>query len=124
MLFTKLSIILAFIVFAIAACSSSGPQRYVIADSREYEASIFRQNCAVCHGPEAEGQTLDDGRVIPNLRQIPFKYATDQQIYDHIANGGNGMVPFRDQLSDREIRLMVEFVQVKLRHGAARAPKP
>jgi mono/diheme cytochrome c family protein len=106
-------------VAAAAACAASGPQRYVITDSKAYEASLFRQNCAICHGPEAEGKTLDDGRVVPNLRQGEYKYKTDQQIYDHIANGGNGMVPFRDQLSDREIRLMVSFVQNDLRHGAA-----
>ena len=116
----KLSIVILFSLVALIACSSSNPQRYVIADSKAYEASLFRQNCAICHGPEAGGKPLDDGRIVPNLRDAPYKYATDQQIYDHIANGGNGMVPFRDQLSDHEIRLMVEFVQKDLRHDAAR----
>jgi mono/diheme cytochrome c family protein len=76
---------------------------------------MFRQNCAICHGPEAEGRTLADGRVIPNLRVGPHKYATDEQIYQHISEGGNGMVPFRGQLSDREIKMLVKFVQEKLR---------
>src|SRR4051812_38109349 len=92
----------AFIAFA-AACASHSSERYSIADSKAYEASLFRQNCALCHGPEGEGKTLDDGRVIPNIRDGEHKYKTDQQIYDHIANGGNGMVPFRGILSDREI---------------------
>jgi mono/diheme cytochrome c family protein len=76
---------------------------------------MFRQNCAICHGPEAEGRTLEDGRVVPNLRQGPFKYATDDQIYQHVADGGNGMVPFRNQLTERELRMMVEFVRRDLR---------
>ncbi len=101
-------------MFAVA-CFDSKPERFVIAESKSYEASLFRQNCAICHGPEAEGKTLEDGKQIPNLRQGPFKYNTDEQIYKHIAEGGNGMTPFRNQLTEREIRMMVEFVRRDLR---------
>lgn len=111
----KLFVILAGGLLGLAGCFNSGPKKFVIADSKAYEASLFRQNCAICHGPEALGRTLEDGRVVPNLREGPYKYSTDGQIYDHIANGGNGMVPFRNQLTEREIRLMVEFVQKDLR---------
>lgn len=76
---------------------------------------MFRQNCAICHGPEAEGKTLEDGKQIPNLREPPYKYQTEGEIYDHIAKGGNGMVPFAGQLSDREIQMMVGFVMNDLR---------
>lgn len=111
----KILTIMLFAVAAVSSCFDSGPKKFVIADSKAYEASLFRQNCAICHGPEAMGRTLGDGRVVPNLREGPFKYATDEQIYDHIANGGNGMVPFRNQLTEREIRMMVGFVQKDLR---------
>lgn len=108
-------IIFAGVLF-ISACLSTAPVRYSIKDSKAYEAALFRQNCAICHGPEGEGKTLaGDGRVIPNIRDGQHKYNTDAEIYDHIANGGNGMVPFRGLLSEREIRLMVDFVQKDLR---------
>jgi mono/diheme cytochrome c family protein len=107
-------LVLGFLLFAFA-CSNTGKRRYVIAESKAYEASLFRQNCAICHGPEAEGKTLSDGRQTPNLREGNFKYKTDAEIYHHIADGGNGMVPFRGQLTDREINLMVRFVQDELR---------
>lgn len=114
----KLIISILFTIFAIAACTrSDSPTRYSITNSKAYEASIFRQNCAICHGPEGEGQTLGDGRVIPNIRDGEHKYKSDEEIYNHIANGGNGMVPFRDMLTDREIRLMVNFVQHDLRQN-------
>ncbi|MEO8572752.1 MAG: cytochrome c [Pyrinomonadaceae bacterium] len=111
----KLFAIAFCIVTATIACSSGKSKRYVIAESKAYEASLFRQNCAICHGPEGEGKTLDDGRRIPNLREGEFKYKTDEQIYRHIADGGNGMTPFRGQLTDREITMMVRFVQDELR---------
>lgn len=117
---TKLAFILIFASLAVAACIKQRPTRYSITDSRTYEASLFRQNCAICHGPEGEGKILDDGRIIPNIRNGEHKYTSDQQIYDHIANGGNGMVPFRGILTDREIKLLVEFVQRDLRNGAGR----
>lgn len=108
-------VLMIAVVFAVA-CWNSKPQRFVISESKAYEASLFRQNCVICHGPEGEGKTLSDGRRIPNLREGEFKYKTDAEIYHHIADGGNGMVPFRGQLTDREINLMVRFVQDQLRN--------
>jgi len=111
----KATILILFSVFGITNCINRDTGRYSITNSRAYEASIFRQNCAICHGPEGEGKILDDGRVTPNIRDGEHKYKTDEAIYDHIANGGNGMVPFRDQLTERELRMMVDFVQKDLR---------
>jgi cytochrome c553 len=112
----KISLLVLIPSFFVVACWSSKPQRFVISESKAYEASLFRQNCVICHGPEGEGKTLSDGRRIPNLREGEFKYKTDAEIYHHIADGGNGMVPFRGQLTDREINLMVRFVQDQLRN--------
>ena len=111
----KFSCVVLFLVLFAFACSKSGKTRYSITQSKAYEASLFRQNCAICHGPEGEGKTLDDGKQIPNLRDGDFKYKTDAEIYHHIAEGGNGMTPFRGQLTEREINLMVRFVQDELR---------
>jgi len=110
----------ALIVIATAlgfafACANQRSTRYSIVESKAYEASLFRQNCAICHGPEAMGKTLDDGRIIPNIRDGEHKYATDEQIFKHISDGGNGMVPFRDMLTEREIKMLVRFVQDDLR---------
>ncbi len=111
----KLFVLLAFVAGVVISCTQPGPKRYVIAESKAYEASLFRQNCAICHGPEAEGRTLSDGTKVPGLREGEYKYKTDAEIYRHIAEGGNGMTPFRGMLTEREIRLMVDFVQRDLR---------
>ncbi|MEJ7623275.1 MAG: cytochrome c [Pyrinomonadaceae bacterium] len=86
-----------------------------ISESKSYDASLFRQHCAICHGPEAEGRLLDDGTQTPNLRLAGGNFQTDAQIRQHITEGGNGMVPFRDILTDGEIKMMVDFVQTDLR---------
>ncbi len=113
----KLFVISAFAVFGFAACFTSGPQTYSITESREYEASLFRQNCAICHGPEGEGRTLDDGTVVPSLRTGEFKKINEQDIYLQIAEGGNGMLPFNLQLTEREMRQLVDLVKNKLREN-------
>ena len=113
----KLFVLVIFFAVAAASCLDSKTKRFSIAESKAYEASLFRQNCSICHGPEALGQTLDDGRVIPDLREGAFKYKTDDEIFRHISEGGNGMIPFRNQLTPREINLLVGMVQNELRKG-------
>lgn len=112
----KVFAITVFIAIGGVACFDSGPRTYSIAQSKELEASLFRQNCAICHGPEGDGKTLDDGTVVPSLRRGDFKFRTETEIQNQIANGGNGMSPFRGQLSDREIKLLVGLVHDKLRN--------
>ncbi len=111
----KIFVFLIFTSLTWLACTSQGPSRFSIAESKTYEASLFRQNCAICHGPEGEGKTLSDGRQVPGLRNPGGKYRTDAEIYRHISDGGEGMVPFRSILTEREINLMVNFVQRDLR---------
>lgn len=115
MIRVKLFLIALAAVLGILACGESGSERYVISESKGYEASLFRQNCAICHGSEGEGKTLDDGTFVPSLRTGDFKMVTEAQIYRQIAEGGNGMQPFRSQLTDREIRLLVDLVRNELR---------
>lgn len=111
----KLSLVLLSAVLFAAACPRTRQQAYKLSDSRDYEASIFRQNCAICHGPEGEGRTLDDGTVVPSLRAGEFKFKSEAEIHRQIENGGNGMPPFRDQLTQREVDMMAAFVHDRLR---------
>ena len=117
MLKLKIFAIFLFLAFVALACSiGKVRQGVVIANDRSYEASIFRQNCAICHGAEAEGKQMD-GLVIPSLRRPETAQKSEQEIYNQIYNGGNGMLPFKGQLSENEIRRMVKFVKYDLQSG-------
>ena len=112
----KVTAIIIFLAIAGAACFNSGAtEPYSIVKSKELDASLFRQNCSICHGPEGTGKTLQDGTVVPSLRDGEFKFKTEAEIYNQIANGGNGMNPFRGQLSDKETRALTSLVHDKLR---------
>ncbi len=116
MYFLKLLTVLVLALVALSSCfRSKSSGRYVIAESKSYEASMFRQNCSICHGPEGEGKALDDGKIVPNMREGELKFHTEAEIYKQIAEGGNGMTPFRGQLTEREINMMAKFVHDELR---------
>lgn len=115
MIRVKLLLVFVFAAVFLIACFDSKPEKFVIRTSKTYEASVFRQQCAICHGSEGEGKKLHDGTVVPNLREGEFKMKTEGEIYKQISEGGNGMTPFRGILSERELRLMTNFVHRDLR---------
>lgn len=112
----KLLVLAAFVIFSAGfACS---PQRsdyrgVLIADNDSYEASIYRQNCAICHGKEALGKEVN-GQLVPSLRFGDAAKRTDEEIYQQIANGKLPMPSFKGQLTEEEIRRMVVFVRKDL----------
>lgn len=101
-----------FTAFGVFACSNSAAKRneYNIAASKSYEASLFRQNCAICHGQEANGKEMD-GKLIPSLRYGDAETKTEEEIYLQIKEGKLPMPAFKNQLTEEEIRRMVRFVQ-------------
>ena len=111
----KLIIFLLFIAFTVVACVSTESKRssIVIADSKSYEASLFRQNCAICHGQEANGKETN-GVMIPSLRYGDAATKTEEEIYHQIKEGKLPMPSFKNQLSEKEIRGMVNFVMSDL----------
>lgn len=112
MKFLKSTIVFLFIAFAVFACTSDKNYRkeFVIADSKSYEASIFRQNCAICHGQEANGKELD-GKLIPSLRYGDAEKKSEEEIYLQIKEGKLPMPSFKNQLTEEEIKKMVKFIR-------------
>jgi cytochrome c553 len=109
---TKIIAICSFVAFAIFACSSGKAKRneFNIAESKSYEASVFRQNCAICHGQEANGKEID-GKLIPSLRYGDAATKSEEEIYQQIKEGKLPMPAFKNQLTEDEIRKMVQFIR-------------
>lgn len=112
----KLFIVFLFAALFVAACVSSETKRrpgIVIAESKSYEASLFRQNCAICHGQEANGKEVN-GVMTPSLRYGDAATKTEEEIYQQIKEGKLPMPAFKNQLSEKEIRGMVSFIMYDL----------
>ena len=112
MKFLKLFVIAIFIAVSILACNRAAPSRksFVIAQSKSYEASLYRQNCAICHGAEALGKEMN-AQLIPSLRFGDIEKKSEQEIYEQIAHGKLPMPAFQNQLTDEEIRRMARFIR-------------
>jgi cytochrome c oxidase subunit II len=65
---------------------------------------IFTANCAPCHTLTKAGT---NGMVGPNLDDLSIAPAAVEQ---QIRNGGGGMPPFGEQLSDEEIEALVQYL--------------
>lgn len=107
----KIIILFSFLIFGVFACGFRTSKRdgIIISDSKKYEASLYRQNCAICHGKEAYGKTVD-GKPVPGLRFGDVKKKTEDEIYQQLVNGKLPMPSFKDQLTEKELRGMVEFI--------------
>ncbi len=108
----KCLIVFLFFTFGLQACVQTQSKRneFSIADSKSYEASLFRQNCAICHGQEANGKEMD-GRLIPSLRYGAAAQKSEEEIYLQIKEGKLPMPSFKNQLTEEEIRKMVRFIR-------------
>lgn len=108
----KIIAVLSSVLLGVFACSSSNAKRneFNITESKSYEASLFRQNCAICHGQEANGKEID-GKLIPSLRYGDAATKSEEEIYQQIKEGKLPMPAFKNQLTEDEIKKMVHFVR-------------
>lgn len=115
MLKFKIVLVFLFVGVFIIACAKGkvGRREFVIADSKSYEASLYRQNCAICHGNEANGREID-GKLVPSLRYGEIEKRTEEEIYHQIKEGKLPMPGFKNQLTDVEIRRMTQFIRRSL----------
>ncbi len=108
----KFLIVFLFFTFGLLACVQTQSKRneFGITESKSYEASLFRQNCAICHGQEGNGKEVD-GRLIPSLRYGAAATKSEEEIYNQIKEGKLPMPAFKNQLAEEEIKRMVKFVR-------------
>lgn len=107
----KISIVCCFVaVFAFAACGEKQPKGLSVQSSVRLEASFYRSNCVICHGAEATGKDIG-GKITPSMRTGDVLTKSDEYLFEQIQNGGNGMPPFKYQMSEQQIKNMVGFIR-------------
>jgi mono/diheme cytochrome c family protein len=81
---------------------------------------LFLAKCAACHGPNGKAEVEAMANAADLTRPQFFTCGSgDTQIFNSIANGvGNGMPPFKRELTDPDIWKIIAFI----RSIAARAP--
>lgn len=79
----------------------------------------YSQTCINCHKADGAGGEvkLDSGGTlkVPSLREAGLK-DSDAELADQIRDGGGGMPPFKNRLSDKQIGDLVRFIRKEF-HG-------
>ena len=74
---------------------------------------LFAQQCVTCHNAANNEKKLGPGLkgLFKMDKLANGKKATEQTIRVQIDNGGNGMPPFKDLLSDREKDDLIAYLK-------------
>ena len=82
-------------------------------DSRksDHTKSLFKANCAVCHGEDGTGAFLGKRLQAPDLTSHEVQSQPNAALEHIIKEGKNGMPPFGDRLDSQEIRSLVAHVR-------------
>ena len=93
---------------------SAAPGAKATPDEFAATRGTYAKRCALCHGETGEGKTAEiDGKKIkaPSLRAGRAVNHSDADFVKQITKGGDGMPPFADKLSAKEIDDMVRFIR-------------
>ncbi|WJH36725.1 cytochrome c [Paenibacillus sp. CC-CFT747] len=66
---------------------------------------MFKANCTGCHGADLQGRMGPSSSLVKAGAR-----RSAEQIAEQIANGGGGMLPFKDKLTKEEIRSLAEWL--------------
>ena len=109
----------SFLILCVAlAASACSPREDKAAQAADPTRELFQRNCAACHGHEGEGRQIGTLNV-PSLRAGRAATDPDERLSAQIHNGGNGMPPFKDSLSDEQMGELLRFVRDSLQGRAA-----
>ncbi len=120
------SIFCAFIgvvsIVNFAACARHD-KRSASSPTATLTEQTFTRNCAICHGAHGEGKIINN-LTVPSLREGRAVADSDAQLMNQITNGGNGMPPFRLQLSSTEIANLVKYIRGDLQKKSSLSQSP
>jgi mono/diheme cytochrome c family protein len=132
MKFIKFAFILLTVTIFIIACAqtkttnTNAPANTVIVanapaqpvatkDEIATTKAIFLESCVGCHRENGEGGAAEfEGKKIkvPSFQSKGAMNASDDKLYDYIANGEENEMPaFKDKLTEEQMRNLVKFIR-------------
>ena len=109
-------------ILCLVSWNASAAERWFNQDVVDHGAGLFQQNCAVCHGVNAEGtsdwkKTDADGNYPPpplNGNAHAWHHSIPQLARSIKEGGiklGGVMPPFADKLSDQDVLAVIAYFQ-------------
>ena len=77
----------------------------------EDAATLFKQKCASCHGPDGKGKTKMGEKM--GAKDLTGIKASEAEIQKSIADGkpGTKMLAYKGKISDEEIKALAAYVK-------------
>jgi mono/diheme cytochrome c family protein len=100
-----------FLLPIVSLAGAVGAADYTEAQRAELK-KLYKDKCAVCHGEDGKAQT-PGGKVLGARNHADPKWqasVTDQQLITSIKNGKGNMPKWGDELTEAQIRGIVEVV--------------
>jgi cytochrome c6 len=74
--------------------------------------NIFTSNCAICHGPNGDGNSpIGKTLNVPDFRSAQAQKMTEAEVKAIVTSGKNKMPAFKDKLTDTQIDQVVDYVR-------------
>ncbi|GAA0133668.1 hypothetical protein YSY43_05080 [Paenibacillus sp. YSY-4.3] len=102
-------LVMAFVFLALTACGQSASTDSGSASSPSESTAdakaklIYKQSCVSCHAVDLSG------KVGPSLQEIGFKLS-EEEIFEAISSGRQGMPPFEKRLKAEEIQALATWL--------------
>lgn len=109
---TALSLTLVCLALAAVGCASRA-QKPALSTSELPVRVLYERNCAVCHGPRGEGSQHGTMKT-PPLNSGAALTDSDEKFFKQISDGGNGMIPFKYTLDDRQINDLIRYIREEI----------
>ena len=111
----KVTAVAAFAVtgcFAFIPASNSGVPENAVAAEYDAQASIYRSNCAKCHGNDGHSNTKEGRRTeADDLTEDSVKAMSSEKMTRIIKNGKGKMPAFGKKLTAAQVASLVGYVR-------------
>jgi len=101
------AVVLAVVCFSLTGCSGNGgkvnTQQGTATTTTLPGKALFENNCVACHGSNGAAG-------IAGAANLQIIKADSTEIFKTISNGKNGMPPFKQSLSEKEIKQLAAYV--------------
>jgi len=75
-------------------------------------ASLFKSNCAACHGPDGSGNTaIGKSMHMRALGSADVQKMSDKELTATISDGKGAMPSYKDRLSGAQIKDLVSYIR-------------
>ncbi len=81
------------------------------ANAADTGQSLFKANCAVCHGEDGKGSATGKALNVADLTSEAVQKLTKAQIVKQIEDGKGNMPPFKSSLNHDQVEMLVAYVR-------------